>query len=87
MKIQRTARFKKQLRKLSPKLQQQFENRLVMLLANPRHPQLRLHTLRGKKYKNCWSINVTGDVRAIFQIKDNWTLILLLKIGSHSQLY
>ncbi|MFA6404764.1 MAG: type II toxin-antitoxin system mRNA interferase toxin, RelE/StbE family [Candidatus Paceibacterota bacterium] len=77
-------RFVKQYDKLPTKLQQKFDDKLEIFMKDPTAPELNNHTLHGK-YLGCRSINVTGNIRVIYEIKANG--IRLLKIGSHSELY
>lgn len=86
MKISYSRYFKKQLRKLPLKHKQQLGRRLNIFIADPRHPMLNIHTLKGK-YSQCLSMNISGDIRLIFQYQNNKSEILLLTIGTHSQLY
>ena len=87
MRVLYSKRFKKQYHlRLSGKLKEQFKARLALFLIDPRHPQLRTHALAGK-YDGCWSFNISGDVRAIFQYQNNQKTVLFLLIGGHSQIY
>ena len=85
MKIDYSKNFIKQYYKQPLKIQQQFQKRLELFIENPLDQKLRNHSLQGKysKYK---SINITGDIRALYYEKDD-TLIIFAFIGSHSQLY
>ena len=85
MYIARSKAFDKQYKKLSPKLQKQFFDRVKLLLSDERHPLLHVHTLTGK-YTDMQSINVTADIRAIFEVRDGDTYYFSA-IGSHSELY
>lgn len=85
MKIEYTKLFLKQLHKLRSSEQKQFVTRMELWLENPRVETLHLHSLTGK-YKGAYSINITGDIRAIFLYFDNETIKFVL-IGSHSQIY
>lgn len=77
--------FKKQLKKLPKKIQEQFSVRLEVFIDNPFDPVLNNHRLSGK-LKHLRSINVTGDVRAIYeQISGDKALFFM--IGDHSELY
>ncbi len=76
--------FKKQFSKLNKKIQLEFEDRLRLLLSDQFHPILNSHPLHGE-WEKYWSINITGDVRAIYITKD-FTAIFVA-IGTHSQLY
>ncbi|MYB75537.1 MAG: type II toxin-antitoxin system mRNA interferase toxin, RelE/StbE family [Chloroflexi bacterium] len=87
MIVRYSKRFQKQFHsRLSPKMRQQFGRRLELFLANPRHSRLNVHSLSGK-YAGCWSMNVSGDVRAIFEYQGSQAVILFLVIGTHAQLY
>ncbi|MFT7644506.1 MAG: addiction module RelE/StbE family toxin [Candidatus Paceibacteria bacterium] len=76
--------FKKQFKKLSPKVQAQFSARLKLLLNEKNHPLLKVHLLRGAKYP-MQSMNITGDYLAIFIISE--TVVTFYEIGTHSELY
>lgn len=77
--------FKKELNALPTKHQEQFLKRLDIFLKNPYHPILNNHKLGGK-LEGMRSVNVTGDIRAIYQ-EINKTNVLFLMIGSHGKLY
>ena len=77
--------FYKDYQKLSKKRQDQFWNRLEIFKENQNNPQLNNHKLHGP-YNNFYSINVSGDVRAIYE-QINKSKVLFIKIGTHSQLY
>lgn len=77
--------FKKRFDKLPKNIQEQFFNKLNVFLINSFNPILNNHQLRGK-LKNMRSINVTGDIRAIYEQVDKNT-VLFLTIASHSKLY
>jgi addiction module RelE/StbE family toxin len=76
--------FKKQYLLLPKNIRVKFKVRLSILLENQNNPQLNKHKLSGP-YNNLWSINITGDIRAIYQQIDN--IYLFSAIGSHSELY
>lgn len=86
MQIISTKKFDKQYRKLEKETQQKFNKRVTILFSNLYHPSLNTHKLHGK-FKDCMSINVTGDIRAVFQLKDDGSTLLFVEIGSHSDLY
>lgn len=85
MLIRYLPKFKKQYKKLPKKIQQQFDARLMLMLHDPTRPELRLHPLQGK-FKGYWSMNVNGDIRAIYLMQGE-TMIIFALIGSHSQLF
>lgn len=63
----------------------QFIDRAELFLKDPRSKQLNNHALGGN-YAGYHSINVTGDVRALY-LKRGDQYILFAFIGTHSQLY
>jgi len=85
MNIRYSKRFVKQLKKQPVPVQKTFMARLQIFAQNPYDGQLRRHALKGK-LKGFYSIDVTGDVRAIYEIVDD-EIYLYQMIGSHSQLY
>jgi len=85
MTIQYTPKFKKQYKKLPAKFQRLFNERLLLFIKDPTNPILRVHPLKGK-YGGYWSMNVGGDLRAIY-FKRGDELIIFALIGTHSQLY
>jgi mRNA-degrading endonuclease YafQ of YafQ-DinJ toxin-antitoxin module len=85
VKIEYTKRFTKQFSKLSPKNRAQFIARQRLWLSDPYNIQLHLHMLTGE-YAGLYSINVTGDIRAIYEKVDD-SYIIYGFIGTHSQLY
>jgi len=78
-------KFKKQFRKLSRTIQDHFNERLAIFLKNMFHPLLNNHSVEPT-YPGWRSINITGDYRALFEIKDK-DIIVFMKIGTHSELY
>ena len=85
MVIKTTKSFNKQYAKLNIKVQVAFKNRFIIFKSNPSDTRLRNHALRGK-YIGYRSIDVNGDIRALYTIKGD-TVTIFGFIGSHSQLY
>lgn len=85
MTIQYALKFKKQYKKLPVGLQRQFDERLRLFMKDPTNPVLRVHPLKGA-YRGYWSMNVNGDLRALY-LKRGDELIIFALIGTHSQLY
>ena len=85
MILQYTPRFKKQYKKLPTKFQQQFDERLKIFVQDPTNPILRVHPLKGQ-HRGYWSMNVSGDLRAIYLNKGD-ELVIFAFIGTHSHLY
>ncbi|MBP6904585.1 MAG: type II toxin-antitoxin system mRNA interferase toxin, RelE/StbE family [Candidatus Pacebacteria bacterium] len=84
MNIERDRVFKKQYRTLSQKIQKQVVERLMLFAENKFHPQLNNHSLHHP-FEGCRSINISGDIRAIY--RQYGDTILFIRIGTHSELY
>lgn len=84
MKQEYHKNFRKHFDKLSQKIQDKFEGRLTLFLTDQFHPLLNNHSLSGE-YEGCRSINITGDIRAIFYVKND--VVIFINIGSHPELY
>ena len=77
--------FKKMLQKQPIVTQEKFYSRLALFLENTHHPLLGNHALNGK-WEGCRSINITGDIRAVFEEIDS-EHVDFVDIGTHSELY
>ena len=88
MIIKFTKNFDKSYQKLSIKLQDKFNEKLIIFEKDKKASVLNNHTLLWK-YKWLSSINVTWDYRAIFREYSNWKyeFIEFINIWKHSQLY
>ncbi len=85
MVIRYLPKFKAQYKRLPPKQQHQFDDRLRLFVQDPTDVRLRLHPLKGR-FGGYWSINVSGDLRALF-FRDGEDVVIFALIGTHSQLY
>lgn len=85
MTIEFTKRFKKEMQRLEPALQEKAQDRIRIFLLNSTESILHNHILHGE-YEGCRSININGDYRAIYweSPKEHATF---LTIGTHAQLY
>ena len=77
--------FKKQYRKLKLAERQKFEAQLHLFVKNPYNSVLRNHALKGR-YAGYYSINITGDLRALYKLVKKDTALFIL-IDTHSNLY
>lgn len=77
--------FKKMFKSLFPKIQEQFFARLELFIKDKYNPVLNNHSV-DQAYPGWRSINVTGDYRALYEVKNDDTIVFM-KIGTHSQLY
>jgi mRNA interferase YafQ len=85
MIIKTTKGFDKQYSKLSIKNKTRFKECLTLFVKDPFDPELRNHALKGK-YLGYRSMDVTGDIRALYTVQSN-TIIIFGFIGTHGQLY
>lgn len=76
---------KKRYKKLSTPEQRHFKERRNLFLESPFHPLLNNHGLQGE-YQGCRSINITGNLRAIYEEIDSNT-VHFIALGTHSELY
>jgi addiction module RelE/StbE family toxin len=76
--------FEKRYAKLPVKFQDKFDERLKIFINDSFAPELNNHGLHGK-YIGCRSINVTGDLRAVYEVRENG--VRFLDIDTHSNLY
>ena len=76
--------FKKSYKKSTPKVKEKLEERLRLFSKDEFNPVLNNHALKGK-WLGYRSINVTGNIRAIF--KRDVESALFITIDSHSNLY
>ena len=82
MNLRFSKQFNKQLGKLTLQQQDKFWHRIELWQEDPNHPLLRSHKLAGK-LANYHSINITGDIRALYEIVDD-EIYLNAMIGTHS---
>lgn len=85
MKLYFHKNFEKQYKLLNVKQKQKTWERLKLFLDNPFNSVLNNHPLKGK-YLDYRSINIGGDLRAIYKFINNNESIFVA-IGSHNKLY
>lgn len=85
MKIFFHRHFKRQYRKIPEKIKERFKERLFVFGKNPFGSLLNNHALAGD-FKGYRSIDVTGDIRAIYKVL-NEESVEFVCIGSHHELY
>jgi addiction module RelE/StbE family toxin len=85
MRIAYHKTFKKSFEKLSAESREKFRQNIKLFTIDPFDRRLNNHILKGK-FANCRSINVGGDLRAIYKRIGNEEL-LFMKIGAHHDLY
>lgn len=78
--------FEKRFKRLSLKLKSNVLKTIEQFQLNPHNPSLKNHGLKGK-LEGLRAISVTGDVRIIFKESGNYITVLMLDVGTHSQVY
>lgn len=78
-------RFEKSFSKLNKRQKTEAIENIEIFLKDPHNQILNNHKLSGK-WSDYRSINVTGDLGAIYLIVNDG-LVRFIDIGSHSQLY
>jgi len=76
--------FIKTAKKFDPKIRHKLYECIETFTKNPLHPSLRNHPLKGK-FKDYRSIDVTGDVRALYLQQEDGAIFDI--VGTHSSLY
>lgn len=84
MKIKLHRSFKKQYKRLRTSEKKKFKERRDLFLQDEFNPLLNNHSLKGK-YLGLRSINITGDLRAIYRHEGNAAIFVAIDI--HSNLY
>lgn len=84
MKIKLHKNFEKGYKKLTSNEKKKFKERRDLFLQDEFNPILNNHALKGN-YLGYRSINVTGDLRAIYKREEN--LAIFVAVKSHSNLY
>lgn len=79
-------KFEKQFSKLPKKIKNKAIIQLKFFCNNPFDHRLNNHALSGRQ-KGQRSINITGDIRAIYEEVEDGKVVMFITIGSHSDLY
>ncbi|MEK7529263.1 MAG: type II toxin-antitoxin system mRNA interferase toxin, RelE/StbE family [Patescibacteria group bacterium] len=86
MRIKYSKKFQKRFKKLP----QSLKNKVVLAIEkfekNPHDLALKNHPLKGK-LESRRAFSVTGDIRIIFEEYDNYIVVLMLNLGTHTQVY
>ena len=85
MNIRFHKNFEKQYKKLRRREQEKVQKKLELFFKDPFNIQLNNHPLKGK-YTDYRSINITGDLRAIYKFISKKECIFVI-IDNHSNLY
>ena len=85
MRVEFHKHFLKSYRKLRQKERQQCDERLALFTQDRMYPLLHDHELVGD-YVGYRSINITGDLRAVYK-EIAGGLCIFVDIGTHGELY
>lgn len=89
MELEYTPKFKKELKRLSKKLQVQVIEKLKKFVEDPFYPSFRTKPMQGQKGDNkIWEAHITREVVFTFHWDEGLPLnertIYLRRIGSHA---
>jgi addiction module RelE/StbE family toxin len=86
MRIRYHKKFEKRFKKLPPSLKKKTISAIRKFVKDPFDKTLANHPLTGKLLgKRAFS--VTGDIRIVFEEYNSYVLVIMLDVGSHSQVY
>lgn len=85
MKYARSLKFNKRHQRLSKEMRERVDVRLLLFVQNPHDPLLDNHLLKGK-HAGLRSINISGDLRAIYQ-PVSADAVYFIDLGTHHELY
>ncbi|MCP9810155.1 type II toxin-antitoxin system mRNA interferase toxin, RelE/StbE family [Cyanobium sp. HWJ4-Hawea] len=69
-----------------PDLREKYLKTLLLLEANPRHPSLRLHALKGR-LSGLHSVSINISYRITLELLIEGQLLIPIDIGSHDTVY
>jgi mRNA-degrading endonuclease YafQ of YafQ-DinJ toxin-antitoxin module len=78
----RAARFLKR----HPQVREQYRKTLMLLVANPHHPSLRLHALGGK-LEGLHSVSINLSYRITLELVIREQQIVPINVGDHDAVY
>jgi len=78
----RAARFLKR----HPQLREQYRKTLLLLVANPHHPSLRLHPLAGK-LSGLHAVSINLSYRITLELVIREQQIVPINVGDHDAVY
>jgi mRNA-degrading endonuclease RelE of RelBE toxin-antitoxin system len=79
MKLSFTHSFIRDYQALPKHLQKMVDDKLALLISNPRHPSLRLKKMQDPR--NIWEGRITKGYRITFHWQED--LFILRRLGSH----
>lgn len=86
MEIRYATAFKRMFRKLTRERQTQVQEALRLFMDDPFDPRLRNHKLTGSK-AGVRSLSAGYDLRILYTEMDGHSIVLLLMVGKHQEVY
>ncbi|MBI4360058.1 MAG: type II toxin-antitoxin system mRNA interferase toxin, RelE/StbE family [Candidatus Jacksonbacteria bacterium] len=81
MNVNLSPRFKRSYKKLPQYIQEDFDEKIILFIKNPRHPFLKTHKLAGK-LQNALAFDLKDGYRVLFEFSGP-NSVDLLEIGEH----
>ena len=78
--------YKKAYKKLSSQNKLLADKAIELFINNPFDPRLKNHKLKGK-LEGIRSISAANDLRILYEESGNNITVLMVNIGTHSQVY
>jgi mRNA-degrading endonuclease YafQ of YafQ-DinJ toxin-antitoxin module len=69
-----------------PDLRETYRKTLLLLVANPHHPSLRLHALKGK-LRGLHSVSINISYRITLELLIEGQRLIPIDIGAHDTVY
>lgn len=76
----------KKFLKRHPELVPQYQKALALIEANPFHPSLRLHPLKGR-LTGLHSVSINLSYRITLELLISDSMIIPIDVGDHDQVY
>lgn len=86
MKIIETKKYYKAYKKLSKKQKAQADLAIEIFKNNPFDTKLRNHALKGN-ILNMRAFSAANDLRIIYREQGEHVIVVMLDVGTHSQIY
>lgn len=86
MEIVTTEKFNKKYKKLNQNVKLKIDTALSKFIINPFDISLMNHNLQGK-LKGFKSIKAGFDLRILFKEEKGYTLVIMIDLGKHDDIY
>ncbi len=86
MEIIYLRRFRKQLKKLQKHEKLAVADAIILFGKDPFHASLKNHPLKGGM-KGQRSMSAGFDLRIIFEEHEGYTVVVMIAVGSHEEVY